>query len=157
MVAATPAVAAAAAIGLVLLWLTADEKCTKADGKSGLLDDFFGSKKPESESSASISTPSAAGFAAVGDEPSSPGETETPAAPMLSSVASFSGNQPSVSRDALAAIFEQGTKRMSRKAAVTALMARGIKQTAAYKALRDDGRFTDCLEVGDDGLMTYRP
>ncbi len=62
---------------------------------------------------------------------------------------------PTVKREDLAAIFANG-KRLARKDAVTALKARGVKQTTAYNALRDGGRFADLLTVGEDGLLAFK-
>lgn len=61
---------------------------------------------------------------------------------------------PKVNREDLAAVFADG-KRLSRKDAVAALRARGVKQTTAYNALRDGGRFADLLTVGEDGLLAF--
>jgi hypothetical protein len=62
---------------------------------------------------------------------------------------------PKVHREDLAAIFANG-KRLARKAAVAALAARGVKQTTAYNALRDGGRFAAVLDVGEDGLLAFK-
>jgi hypothetical protein len=61
---------------------------------------------------------------------------------------------PKVNREDLAAIFTGG-KRLSRKDAVAALKARGVKQATAYNALRDGGRFAALLDVGEDGLLAF--
>lgn len=63
---------------------------------------------------------------------------------------------PTVKREDLDAIFANGTKRLSRKEAVAALKGRGIKQTAAYNALSSGGRFSDCLEVCEGGLLAWK-
>ena len=62
---------------------------------------------------------------------------------------------PVVKREDVAAIFANG-KRLARKDAVAALKARGVKQTTAYNALRDGGRFAALLDVGEDGLLAFR-
>jgi hypothetical protein len=62
---------------------------------------------------------------------------------------------PKVNREDVAAIFANG-KRLTRKDAVAALKARGVKQTTAYNALRDGGRFGDLLDVGEDGLLAFK-
>ncbi len=62
---------------------------------------------------------------------------------------------PKVNREDVAAIFANG-KRLARKDAVAALKARGVKQTTAYNALRDGGRFAALLDVGEDGLLAFK-
>jgi hypothetical protein len=62
---------------------------------------------------------------------------------------------PKVTREDLAAILAGG-KRLTRQAAVAALGARGVKQTTAYRALREDGRFAGLLTVGEDGLLAFK-
>ena len=68
----------------------------------------------------------------------------------------FSGWAPKVKREDLAAIFENGAKRLTRKEAVAALISRGVKKTTAYHTLRDGGRFSNLLEMGADGLLALR-
>ena len=60
-----------------------------------------------------------------------------------------------MNREDLAAVFANG-KRLARKDAVAALKARGVKQTTAYHALRDGGRLSDLLAVGEDGLLAFK-
>ena len=60
-----------------------------------------------------------------------------------------------VTREDLAESLAYGARGFSRKEAVAALVARGFRKTAAYKALAEDGRFADMIEFTANGL-TWR-
>jgi hypothetical protein len=88
--------------------------------------------------------------------PATPAPAVPVAARMPAKLAGFPFIALTVKREDLAAVFENGTKRLTRKDAVAALKARRVKQTTAYNALRDGGRFASLLDVGEDGLLGFK-
>jgi hypothetical protein len=90
-----------------------------------------------------------------GATPPAPDVAEAAPVPVIVNPSKFQLFAPKVNREDLAAIFAGG-KRLARKDAVAALKARGVKQTTAYNALRDGGRFSDLLPVGEDSLLTFK-
>jgi hypothetical protein len=61
-----------------------------------------------------------------------------------------------VTREDLTAIFNRGTRALTRTAAVAALKALGFGKTAAYKALSMDGRFAPLLQFAPNGIITLK-
>jgi hypothetical protein len=60
-----------------------------------------------------------------------------------------------VTREDLAAVFQRGTRSLTRTAAVVALKKFGFGKTAAYAALSPDGRFSAWLQSAPDGIITW--
>jgi hypothetical protein len=88
--------------------------------------------------------------------PHSPAVVMATPAPVPVNPSKFQLFAPKVTHEDLAAIFEKGAMRLARQSAVKLLLARGIKKTTAYNALRDGGRFADVLTTGEDGLLAFR-
>lgn len=61
-----------------------------------------------------------------------------------------------VTREDLSAIFDNGSRTLTRTAAVAALKALGFGKTAAYKALSMDGRFGSLLRFAPDGIIGWK-
>jgi len=61
-----------------------------------------------------------------------------------------------VTKAELAIIFGNGTRALSRTAAVAALKRLGFGKTAAYAALSPDGRFNAWLHRAPDGIITWK-
>jgi hypothetical protein len=68
----------------------------------------------------------------------------------------FTDNRPNVTPAHLTAIFNNGSRKLSRPAAVAALKSFGFGKTAAYKALSIDGRFASLLQFGPDGTIAWK-
>ena len=65
--------------------------------------------------------------------------------------------QPAVTLEHLREVFDNGEKWLKRAEAVEALEAvAGIKRSAAYDALKKDGRFAKCLRGHPDGRISVR-
>jgi hypothetical protein len=60
-----------------------------------------------------------------------------------------------VTRQDVAAVFQNGARTLSRKAAVAAMKRLGFGRTAAYAALSAHGRFAYWLKHAPDGLITW--
>ena len=60
-----------------------------------------------------------------------------------------------VTRKDLANVFQDGTRTLTRTAAVAALKRFGFGKTAAYAALSPDGRFSAWLQCAPDGIITW--
>jgi outer membrane biosynthesis protein TonB len=60
-----------------------------------------------------------------------------------------------VTREDMAAVFQQGARTLTRKAAAMALKRLGFGKTAAYAALTPDGRFATWLKFAPDGIITW--
>jgi hypothetical protein len=64
--------------------------------------------------------------------------------------------RPTITEDDMAAVFENGAKRLKKGEAAKMLMARtGVGRTAAYEALKTDGRFDGRL-TDADGLLSWK-
>jgi hypothetical protein len=61
-----------------------------------------------------------------------------------------------VAREDLSTIFNNGSRTLSRTAAVAALKGLGFGKTAAYKALSMDGRFASLLQFAPDGIIAWK-
>jgi hypothetical protein len=61
-----------------------------------------------------------------------------------------------ITREHIATIFNNGTRKLNRKAAVAALKALGFRKTAAYEALAINGRFAPWLQFAPDGIITWK-
>jgi hypothetical protein len=61
-----------------------------------------------------------------------------------------------VTREDLTAIFNHGTRGLTRTAAVAALKTSGFGKTAAYKALSMDGRFAPWLQFAPEGTISWK-
>lgn len=59
-----------------------------------------------------------------------------------------------ITREDMAKIFNNGTRGLTRMAAVSALKTLGFGKTAAYDALSPDGRFSAWLKCAPNGIMT---
>lgn len=68
----------------------------------------------------------------------------------------FTDARRNVTREDLSAIFKNGTRTLTRPAAVTALKELGFGKTAAYKALSMDGRFASLLRFTPDGIIAWK-
>jgi hypothetical protein len=61
-----------------------------------------------------------------------------------------------VTREDLSAVFSNGSRILTRQAAVAALKQFGFGKTAAYKALSTDGRFASLLLFAPDGMISWK-
>jgi hypothetical protein len=61
-----------------------------------------------------------------------------------------------VMREDLAEALAYGEKAFTRKEAVAALAALGVRKTTAYKALAPDGKFASMLMLTPDGLIEWK-
>lgn len=68
----------------------------------------------------------------------------------------FTDTRRNVTREDLSAIFNTGSRTLSRTAAVAALKSLGFGKTAAYKALSMDGRFASLLKFAQDGTIAWK-
>jgi hypothetical protein len=68
----------------------------------------------------------------------------------------FTDVRRNVTREDLSAIFNNGSRTLTRTAAVSALKQLGFGKTAAYKALSIDGRFASLLQFAPDGIITWQ-
>jgi len=60
-----------------------------------------------------------------------------------------------VTREDMAAIFQNGARALTRPEAVAALKKLGFSKSAAYAALTPDGRFSAWLQFAPDGVITW--
>ncbi len=60
-----------------------------------------------------------------------------------------------VTREDLAKVFQNGTRKINRTAAVIGLKNLGFGKTAAYAALSPHGRFATWLHCAPDGIITW--
>ena len=60
-----------------------------------------------------------------------------------------------VTREDLAKVFQNGTRKLNRTAAVIGLKNLGFGKTAAYAALSPHGRFSVWLKYAPDGIITW--
>ena len=60
-----------------------------------------------------------------------------------------------VTREDLAKVFANGTRKLNRTAAVMELKKLGFGKTAAYAALSPDGRFATWLHRAPDGIIGW--
>lgn len=83
---------------------------------------------------------------------SAPVASKIPAQPGIP----LSAQKKFIVRADMANIFNGGTCRLTRTAAVSALKALGFGKTAAYAALSPDGRFCAWLQCAPDGTITWK-
>lgn len=176
LIAAAPAIAIGAAIGLAGLWLF---KCLLDDSNDKQSDtapaaDPDASRKPVETPvfreipakpvipSAPVSIPPAP---RVSTPPTAIRPVSAIPAPVQPVVAAIKVATPatpppiikkSVTRADLAGIFDNGARTQTRTAAVTALKRLGFGKTAAYAALSAHGRFNAWLHCAPDGIITWK-
>ncbi|HTR41071.1 MAG TPA: hypothetical protein VMH87_05600 [Pseudomonadales bacterium] len=68
----------------------------------------------------------------------------------------FTDARRPVSREDLSAVFNNGSRTLTRQAAVSGLKQLGFGKTAAYKALSIDGRYASLLQFGPDGIISWK-
>ncbi len=61
-----------------------------------------------------------------------------------------------IGREDMAKVFQRGAHGLTRTSAVAALKSLGFGKTAAYAALRLDGRFAPWLKYAPDGIITWK-
>lgn len=68
----------------------------------------------------------------------------------------FTDYRRAVTREDLLAIFGNGSRSLTRQAAVAVFKQFGFGKTAAYKALSMDGRYASLLEFAPDGTISWK-
>jgi type IV secretory pathway VirB10-like protein len=155
LAAVAPALLFFAGVGLTLFWLLSDSKGKKLDTPTDA--EKGNAAKPALAAPLPTFTP--APIPPPAPKPA-PAPLPTPAAmPPAAPVAPPSvapRSRRNVTREDLATIFNNGTRGLTRTAAVAALKALGFGKTAAYKALSMDGRFAPCLQFSPGGSITWK-
>lgn len=128
LAAAGPPTIIGAAIGLGLLWL------------------FSGNKK-KTEPDTAMPTPQTSA-------PTLPAEISVAQTDSLASVPVRRSKR--IRREDLAEALAYGARSMTRQETVAALQALGFGKTAAYKAISQDGRFSEFIEFAPDGLLQWK-
>jgi hypothetical protein len=165
--ASIPPVLIIAAIGLGFLWLLSDDEKEKPTADANLQKSTAEAQKPASgQTAAEIREIPASGPIRSASDVTVPPpaiksflkiiETiQTPQKANTKPVQMPSAKEKSITREHLAFIFLNGTRMLSRKAAVAALKNLGFGRTAAYEALSQTGGFTSWLYYASDGMITW--
>lgn len=166
LIAAAPPLLLGAAIGLGLIWLFSKDEAAKQATKPA-------EAKPESSrtsAESAVKTPLVRQIPAeipiipvpvfvAAPPPRVPPTTKAPVVvPAISSVHHVPTppiQRKIVTRQDVAAIFQNGARALSRTTAVDALKRLGYGRTAAYAALSAHGRFASWLNFAPDGIITW--
>jgi len=152
---AAPAVLAIIAIGLTLCWLFSGDDEKKPDEPAD--EEKGNSARPAPAPMRPVFTPASISPQAPKPAPvSAPVPASKPQVLPVAPAPIAQRTRREVMRADLATIFNNGTRALTRKAAVDALKVLGFGKTAAYKALSMDGRFARCLQFAPDGLISWK-